>query len=84
MENERSSIDLDAKNFENLKYDPSKSTRDIILGNSCDPDLNFYNIIKNINTPNIVPENIHTFLDDSLSESFSNLLLNIRSSEQKL
>ena len=49
MENERLSNGLDGQNFGNLKYDPSKSTRNILLEDSCDLDLNFYNInIKDI------------------------------------
>ena len=34
METKTLSNDLDVKNFENLKYDPSKSTGDIFLDNS--------------------------------------------------
>ena len=57
-----------------------KYYRDILLNNLCDPDLNFYNInTKNVNTSYIVPENFNTFLDDSPSECFSFLHLNIRS-----
>ena len=44
METKRLSSNLDGHNFENLKYDSSKSTGGILLDNSCDPDLNFYNI----------------------------------------
>lgn len=55
VEGERSSNDVDGQNFENLKYDPSKSIRNTLLDNSCDADLNFYNInIKNINMPLIM------------------------------
>ena len=58
---------------------------DILLDISCDPDLNFYKInIKNIITPYIIPENFHILLDDSASESFSVLHLNIRSMNKKL
>ena len=34
MEAERLSKDLDGQNFENLKFDPSKSTGNILLDNS--------------------------------------------------
>ena len=85
MESERSSNDLDTQKSENLKYDSSKSTVDILLDISCDPNLNFYKInIKNIITPFIIPENFHILLDDSASESFSVLHLNIRSMNKKL
>ena len=50
---------LIVKVLKNLIYDPSKNSRDILLDNSCDPDLNFYNInIENINTPYIILENL--------------------------
>ena len=52
VEGERSSNDVDGQNFENLKYDRSKSIGNTLLDNSCDPDLNLYIInIKNINMP---------------------------------
>ena len=52
MEGERSSNDVDAQNFENLKYDRSKIIGNTLLDNSCDADLNLYIInIKNINMP---------------------------------
>ena len=51
-----------------------------LLVNSFDANLNFYNInIKNVAIPCIVLENFHTFLNNSLSESFSVLHLNTRS-----
>ena len=40
----------------------------------------FFNInTQNLNTPYILPEEFQNFLDDDISESFSILLLNIRS-----
>lgn len=43
MENKGLSNDLDGQSFENVRYDPSKSTGNILL-DLCDPNLNFYNI----------------------------------------
>ena len=41
MPNENSN--LRNKNFESLKYNISDATEDILLDNSCDPDLNYFN-----------------------------------------
>ena len=63
-----------------LKYDPSKSSVNILLDNSCDPNLHFFNTsIRNLDTPYILPKEFQNFLDDDISESLSILLLNIRS-----
>ena len=79
METERLSNNLDGQNFENLKYDPLKSTEDTLSDNSCDADLKFHSInMKNINTLYTIPENLPIFLDNSLSEGFLVLQLNIR------
>ena len=43
-----------ALNFETLKYNPSESSGDILLDNSCYPDLHFFNTnIQNLDTPYI-------------------------------
>ena len=58
------------QNFETLKYDPLESSGNILLDNSCDPDLHFFNTnIENLNTPYILPEEFQNFLDDDISES---------------
>ena len=68
-----------AQNFETLKYDPSESSGNIFLDNSCDPDLHFFNTNnQNLNTPHILYKEFQNFLDDDISESFSILHLNIR------
>ena len=67
-------------NFETLKYDPSESSGDILLDNSCDLDLHLFSTnMQNLNTPYILPEGFQNFLDDDVSESFSILHLKIRS-----
>ena len=78
--NENETNEHVALNFETLKYDPSESSGDILLDNSCDPDLHFFNTnIQNLDTPYILPEEFQNFLDDDISESLSILHLNIRS-----
>ena len=78
--NENETNEHVALNFETLKYDPSESSGDILLDNSCDPDLHFFNTnTQNRDTPYILPEEFQNFLDDDISESFSILHLNIRS-----
>ena len=38
------SSDTERLNFENLKYEIVGNSDDIILDNSCDPDVNFFNL----------------------------------------
>ena len=37
-----SSSDPEGTNFENLKYEIVDNSDDILLDNSCDPDVNFF------------------------------------------
>ena len=39
-----SSSDPERPNFENLKYEIVDHSDDKLLGNSCDPDVNFFNL----------------------------------------
>ena len=49
-----SSCDSEPPNFENLKYDIVDSSDDILLNNSCDPDVNFFSLkTQNLDTPYI-------------------------------
>ena len=49
--NENETNEHVAQNFETLNHDPSESSGDILLDNSCDPDLHFFNNnIQNLNT----------------------------------
>ena len=78
--NENETNEHEALNFETLKYNPSESVGDILLDNSCDPDLHFFNTnIQNLDTPYILTEEFQNFLDDDISENLSILHLNIRS-----
>ena len=72
-----------AQNFENLKYNPSENSRNILFDNSSDPDLHFYNTnIQNLNTPYILPEDLQNFLGNDKDENVFVLQLNIRSFEK--
>ena len=72
-----------AQNFENLRYNPSENSRNILFDNSSDPDLHFYNTnIQNLNTPYILPEELQNFLGNDKDENVFVLQLNIRSFEK--
>ena len=76
--NTKEKYDNETKNFETLKYSISDNT-DILLGDSCDPDVNFFNKkFQSLDTPYLMPGEFHNFLDNS-SDQFSVLYLNIRS-----
>ena len=61
-----------------MKYNISDNT-DILLDDSCDPDVNFFNKkFQSLDTPYLMPGEFHNFLDNS-SDQFSVLHLNIRS-----
>ena len=75
-----SSSDPERPNFENLKYDIVDYSDDILLDNSCDPDVNFFSLkTQNLDRPYILPEEFQKFADTSSHDSFSILYLNIRS-----
>ena len=75
-----SSSDPERPNFENLKYDIVDYSDDILLDNSCDPDVNFFSLkTQNLDTPYILPEEFQKFVGSSSHDSFSILHLNIRS-----
>ena len=62
--------DTETKSFETLKYNISNNT-DILLGDSCNPDVNFFNKkFLSLNTPYLIPGEFHNFLDNS-SHQFS-------------
>ena len=76
--NTKEKYDNETKNFEILKYNISDNT-DILLDDSCDPDVNFFNKkFQSLDTPYLKPGECHNFLDNSLDQ-FSVLHLNIRS-----
>ena len=76
--NTKEKYDNETKNFETLKYSISDNT-DILLDDSCDPDVNFFNKkFQSLDTPYLMRGEFHNFLDNS-SAQFSVLHLNIRS-----
>ena len=76
--NTKKKYDTETKNFQTLKYNISDNT-DILLDDSCDPDVNFFNKkFQSLDTPYLMPGEFHNFLDNS-SDQFSVLHLNIRS-----
>ena len=53
---------------------------DILLGNSCEPDVNFFSLkTQDLDTPYILPEEFQKFVGSSSHDSFSILHLKIRS-----
>ena len=75
--NTKEKYDNETKNFETLKYNKSDNT-DILLDDSCDPDVNFFNKkIQSLDTPYLMPREFHNFLDNSPNQ-FSVLHLKIR------
>ena len=66
-----------------MKYNISDNT-DILLDDSCDPDVNFFNKkFQSLDTPYLMPGEFHNFLDNS-SDQVSVLHLNIRSIKKTL
>ena len=74
-----SSSDPECPNFENLKYEIRDHSDDIFLDDSCDPDVNFFNLKnQNLDSPCILLEEFQKFIDSSSHNSFSIPHLNIR------
>ena len=75
--------DTEIKNFKKLKYKITDNN-DILLDDSCDPDINFFNgKFQSFGMPYLMPEEFHNFHSNSLNQ-FSILHLNIRSIKKKL
>ena len=71
------------ENFENLKFDTSES-KDVLLDDSNDPNKNFYNNIKAVDTQYYFPSELLS-LSGKLhinSEKFSVIHINIRSAKK--
>ena len=70
----------ESQDSETLKYNIADNTPAIVLDNSCDLDVNFFNVnFQNFDTPYLLPEKFHDFLDNTSPNYFSILKLNIRS-----
>ena len=74
MPNENSN--LENKNSESLKYNISDATEDILVGNSCDPDSDYFNTaIKNFDTPYVIPEEFYSQFKDHIYDSLHSSLV---------
>ena len=69
------------ESFENLKYSIAVNNNNILLNDSCDQDVNFFNVnLENLNTPYLFPEEFNSaYENESSSTYFSILDLNIGS-----
>ena len=79
-----SSVQESFENFENLKFDAFES-KDVSLDDSNNPNKNFYNNIKAIDTQHYFPSELLS-LSEKLhrnSENFSMIHINIRRSAKK-
>ena len=75
----------ESQNSETLKYNIAEYTPAIVLDNSCEPDVNFFNVnFQNFDTPYLLPEKFHDFLDNTSPNYFSILKLNIRSIKKNI
>ena len=79
--NTSESSENEIESFENLKYSIADNNNNILLDDSCDPDVNFFNVkFKNLNMTYLFPEDFNNaYENESSSNYFSILHLNIRS-----
>ena len=76
--NTSETCDTEIENFESLKYEISDND-DILLNDSCDPDLNFFSgNFQNFNTSYLKDGEFDKYLETS-SKQFPILHLNVRS-----
>ena len=82
--NTSESFESEIENSENLKYSTADTNNNILLGNSCDPDVNFFNVnFENVNRPYLFPEDFNSsYENESSSNYFSVLHFNIRSTKK--
>ena len=66
--NKQNKIEYGSQNFESLKCSFLDDNDDILLDNSCDPDLNLFSKnIKNLDTTYLLSGKLHNFLDNSVT-----------------
>ena len=65
-------------NFESMFFNPF-STKECIVDNDHDPDVNFYHDVSMLDTQYLMPDKFKTNFTDFSKNSFSVLHLNIRS-----
>ena len=69
-------------NFESMFFNPF-STKECFVDNDRNPDVNFYHDLSMLGTQYLVPDKFKTNFKDFSKNSFSILLLNIRSVKKK-
>ena len=78
--NKQNKTEYSPQNFQSLKYSLLDGIGDILLDNSCNPDLNLFSKnIKNLDKNHLFPGKLHNFLNNAATDWFSILHLNIRS-----
>ena len=76
--NKQNKTEYSPQNFESLEYSLFDDNGNILLDNSYDPDLNLFSEnIKNLDTTYLLPGKLHNFLDNSVTDWFLILHLNI-------
>ena len=76
--NTSESSESEIESFENLKYSIADNNNNILLDDSCDLDVNFFNVnFENLNMPYLCPEDFNSAYEN---ESYLSILhFNIRS-----
>ena len=79
--NTSESFESEIESFENLKYSIADNNNNILLDDSCDRDVNFFNVnFENLNTPYLFPEDFNSAYENESSLNYFSILdLNIRS-----
>ena len=64
--NTSESFESEIESFENLKYSIADNNNNILLDDSCDRDVNFFNVnFENLNTPYLFPEDFNSAYEKS-------------------
>ena len=76
--NKQNKIEYSPQSFESLKFSLLDDNDDVLLNNSCDPDLNLFSEnIKNLDRTYLLPGNLYNFLYNPVTDWFSVLHLTI-------
>ena len=69
--NKQNKTEYSPQIFESQKWSLLDDNGDILLDNSCDPDLNLFSEnIKNLDTKYLLPGKLHNLLDNSVTDWF--------------
>ena len=79
--NTSESSESEIESFENRKYSIADNSNNILLDDSCDPYVNFFNVnFENLNTPYLFPEDFNNAYENESSSIYLSILhFNIRS-----